>query len=133
MRDILLRGLAVTAPLVLCANSPVHSGPAVIPYQCGETSASVVYVSGSDYVHARALVSYGGRTFEMRAAPTLYGARYRGTSGDGSTPLAWTLRGEEGILSEAPSDTSYTGTEREIARCVRVREGATQVVSSAHH
>ena len=35
--------------------------------------------------------------------------------------LAWSLRGEEAVLSEAPEADSYTRPERELLRCIRVR------------
>lgn len=101
----------------------VKSGPPVIPYLCdGGRSASVVYESGSDFRHAKALVTLEGRTVELVAAPTLYGVRYR--SDGGAPALAWTLRGEEAWLTEAPEEDSYTGDERPLARCVRVRGAA---------
>ena len=60
------------------------------------------------------------RTFDLRAAPTLYGVRYRGEATSGPA-LAWSLRGEEAVLSEAPEADSYVRAERELLRCVRVR------------
>ncbi len=102
--------------------APSNAGPAPIPYLCSDGhSASVVYESGSDFHHAKALVTYEGRTIEMRAAPTLYGVRYRAEAGEGGPPLAWSLRGEEAWLTEAPDEDSYTRQERAIVRCIRVR------------
>lgn len=119
--------------LLLCANAPVHTGPAIVPYLCGDGHvAEVVYDSGNDYVHARARVTYDGRTIEMTAAPTLYGVRYRGEAAAGATPLAWSLRGEEGVLSEAPTDMSYIAPEHELARCARVREGGAAAPDARH-
>lgn len=98
----------------------VKSGPPVVPYLCdGGRPASVVYESGSDYRHARARVTLDGRTLELRSAPTLYGARYRGDS-EGSA-VAWTLRGEQAWLTKAPDEDSYTREEDALARCVRLR------------
>src|SRR5262245_43974848 len=97
MRAISLRGpMLLSAALLLAgSNSPASNGPAPVPYACGDgRAASVVYESGNDYIHAKALVTLDGRTVELEAAPTLYGVRYRGHEGAG-TPLAWTLRGEE--------------------------------------
>lgn len=95
--------------------------PAIIPYLCSDgQTASVVYRGGSDFRHAQALVSHDGRTFDLRAAPTLYGVRYRGDA-DGGPALAWSLRGEEAVLSEAPEADSYVRAERELLRCIRVR------------
>lgn len=100
--------------------------PAVIPYLCdGGRPAEIVYQSGSDYLHARALLTFDGRMVAMRAAPTLYGLRYRSEAdAPGRPALAWSLRGEEARLTESPDEQSYAGGEREIARCVR-RRGAT--------
>jgi hypothetical protein len=107
------------------------SEPPIVPYLCSDGgTASVVYRGGSDFHHAQALVSHDGRTFSLRAAPTLYGVRYRGES-EGGPALAWSLRGEEAVLSEAPEADSYTRTERELLRCIRIR-GAT-VATEQHH
>lgn len=101
------------------------AGPPTIPYLCSDgQTASVVYRGGSDFRHAQALVSHDGRTFDLRAAPTLYGVRYRGQA-DGGPALAWSLRGEEAVLSEAPEADSYVRAERELLRCVRVRGAMT--------
>ena len=115
----------LAAPLVVAGAStppPAKSGPPTIPYRCGDGREAVaVYESGSDYRHARALVTYDGRTIEMRAAPALYGLRYRGEPEGGAAPLAWSLRGEEARLTESPDVEADAGGEREIARCTRVR------------
>jgi len=134
MRSFPLSVLALAGGyLALCANAPVHGGPAIVPYMCGDGhAANVIYESGNDYVHAAARVTYDGRTIEMKAAPTLYGVRYRSAAAAGATPLAWSLRGEEGVLSEAPTDTSYIAAEHELARCARVREGGAEQDSEAH-
>ncbi len=100
---------------------PGKAGPAVIPYVCGDGSlANVVYESGGDYRHARALVTHGGRTVALSAAPTLYGVRYR-TAQAGEPALAWSLRGEEAWLTESPDADGYTRDEREVTRCIRQR------------
>ena len=65
----------------------------------------------------------------MRAAPTLYGTRYRA---DGAPALAWSLRGDEGRLTESPDAMSYAGDEQELARCARVREGGAGAEASGH-
>lgn len=118
--------LLLAAPALLFAAStppPGKAGPAIVPYLCdGGRAASVVYESGSDYQHARALVTLDGRTLELRSAPTLYGVRYRAeTAEEGTAPLAWSLHGEEARLTEAPDADSYAREERELARCIRVR------------
>ena len=115
--------------------APGKAEPAIVPYLCADgRPASVVYESGSDYLHARALVTYYGRTVAMRSAPTLYGVRYRGQSGeDGAASLAWSLRGEQAWLTESPDEESYTREEREIARCVRLRGAAAGTAANADH
>ena len=97
----------------------VKSGPAIIPYLCDGGRAAIVYESG-DFHHGRATVTFDGRRLELGAAPTLYGLRYRGEE-DGSSAVAWTLRGEEGWLTESPSEESYMNEEQALARCVRLR------------
>ena len=126
LRTALPALILLAAPSVLIGSSGggrVKSGPAIIPYQCSDGHpANVVYESGSDYLHARALVAHDGRTFDMRAAPTLYGVRYRTEGSDeGGRPMAWSLRGEEAWLTEAPDADSYTRDETAIARCARLR------------
>ena len=107
--------------------------PATVPYLCSDgATATVVYRGGSDFQHAEAMVSHDGRTFDLRAAPTLYGVRYRGEA-EGGPSLAWSLRGEEAVLSEAPEADSYTRAERELLRCVRVRGAAVQPHDAASH
>lgn len=135
MRSFPLRVLIVGGGLFgLAGNAPVHSGPAIVPYQCGDGRiANVVYDSGNDYVHASARVTLDGRTIDMKAAPTLYGVRYRSEAAPGATALAWSLRGEEGVLSEAPTDMSYVSAEHELARCTRVRVGAAEDGATAAH
>ena len=119
--------LAIPAALAGSSNpAPGKAEPAIVPYSCdGGRAASVVYQSGSDYLHARALITFDGRTVPMRSAPTLYGVRYRGEAApDGrNVPLAWSLRGEEARLTESPDEQGYAAGERELARCVR-RRGA---------
>lgn len=111
---------------------PPKGAPAIIPYVCGDGQpANVIYLSGSDYRHAKAKVTYGGRTFELSAAPTLYGVRYRGEAGEGA-PLAWTLSGEQAWLTESPDADGYTRQERELARCVRLRGAAVASASDGH-
>jgi hypothetical protein len=97
------------------------AAPPIVPYLCSDgATASVIYRGGSDFRLARALVTHQGRTLEMQAAPTLYGVRYR--SGTSAGPaLAWSLRGEQAVLSEAPEADSYTRAEHELLRCIRVR------------
>ena len=128
--------LAIPAALFAYSTPPPgKAGPATIPYLCADgRPASVVYESGSDYLHARALVTFEGRTVEMRSAPTLYGVRYRSeAAGEAGAPLAWSLRGEEAWLTESPDEESYVGEEREVTRCVRVRDAATPTPEAGEH
>ena len=131
---LLAAALLATPTLVVGSGAPSRgkAEPATIPYLCaGGAAASVVYESGSDYQHARALVTYDGRTVEMRAAPTLYGVRYRAAVADEGAPLAWSLRGEEAWLTEAPDDDSYTRQEQEVTRCTRLRGAMPMATASA--
>jgi len=131
---ILIAGAALAAPAAVLgfANPPPgKSGPPVVPYACDSgREASAVYESGSDYRHAKARITLDGRTLELRAAPTLYGVRYRGAAEEGGPALAWTLRGEQAWLTESPDEDGYAGEERELARCVRVR-GAVPYAAAA--
>ena len=125
----------------------VKSGPPEIPYLCHDDrgysghEAIVVYEGGSDYIHAKARLTYNGQTTEFRAAPTLYGVRYRT---EAEPAVAWTLRGEEAFLTESPDAESYIGPERRIASCIRLRdeptdappegaEGGEHASHGAHH
>jgi hypothetical protein len=114
--------VALPSMAVGSGTAPAGKGPPpVVPYLCSDGhTASVLYRGGSDFRHARAIISHDGRTFDMPAAPTLYGVRYRAEAAEG-TALAWSLRGEQAVLSEAPEADSYTRAERELLRCVRVR------------
>ncbi len=111
---------------------PGKAEPAIVPYLCSDGhTANVIYQSGSEFRLAKALVNHEGRSFEMQAAPTLYGVRYRTVAAvEGGSPLAWSLRGEQAVLSEAPQADSYPRPERELLRCVRLR-GAAPVAASA--
>ena len=116
-------------------NSPgaEKAEPPLVPYMCNDgQTANVLYESGSDYVHAKALVAHDGRTIELEAAPTLYGVRYRAASAaEGGPILAWSLRGEQALLTEAPDADSYTRQEHELLRCIRIR-GAGEAVEGHH-
>jgi hypothetical protein len=129
--------LLATPAIVFSSGTPTvgKAEPATVPYLCsGGETATVIYESGSDYQHAKALVSFDGRTVEMRAAPTLYGVRYRAESVEGGAPLAWSLRGEEAWLTEAPDDESYTRQEQALTRCIRLRGALpTQTVAAEGH
>ena len=127
MRSSTLFAVALMAlPSIAVGSGTSPAGkamPPVVPYLCSDgQAANVVYTSGNDFQHARAYVTHDGRTIALRAAPTLYGVRYRTASTAEAGPaLAWSLRGEQATLSEAPEADSYTRPERELLRCVRLR------------
>lgn len=99
----------------------VKSGPPVIPYLCEDgRPATAVYAHGGDYRHAKVKLTYDGHTSELSAAPAVSGMRYLGEAGaEGGHALVWSVRGEEGHLAEV-----HDGEDRQIARCVRVRNAA---------
>jgi len=125
--------LAIPAAVLGYADPPPgKSGPPVVPYLCdGGQEATAIYESGNNFQHATAKITYEGRTVELRAAPTLYGVRYRGEAESG--PLAWTLRGEEAWLTESPDEDSYAGEEPAIAHCMRVRGVMPYAAADASH
>ena len=110
---------------------PGKAAPAIVPYVCADGSlASVIYEHGGDFRHARALVTHDDHTVEMRAAPALYGVRYRS---EADPALAWSLHGEEARLTESPDADGYAMEEREVLRCVRQRQlGAGGAHDEAH-
>ena len=119
--------MLIALPSIAMGSGTAPAGkaePPVVPYLCSDgQTATVLYRSGNDFQHASALVTHQGQVFDLRAAPTLYGVRYR-SEAPGATAMAWSLRGEEAVLSEAPEADSYTRAERELLRCVRVRGAA---------
>lgn len=114
----------IALPLAGASNPPrTASGPPTVAYSCADGHpASVLYEGGGVYFRAKARITHHGRSYDLDAAPTLYGLRYRGDAGD--RRLAWTLQGEEAWLTESPDADGYTREEREIVRCTRVRDGA---------
>lgn len=100
----------------------VVSGPAIVPYVCEDgRPISAIYEHGGDFLHAKVLITYDGRTTELEAAPTLYGIRYTGEAGEGGQPLAWSLRGERAWLSEVTDAADVANPGRPIAQCTRQR------------
>jgi hypothetical protein len=104
----------------------VANSPAVVPYVCEDgRQASAIYEHGGDYLHAKVLLTFDGRTTELEAAPTLYGARYRSEpSAEEPRSLLWSLRGERTVLAEAGDPHDVSGEGRPIARCKRLRTAA---------
>ena len=106
----------------------VANSPATIAYVCdGGGQAAAIYEHGGDYLHAKVMLTYGGRTTELEAAPTLYGIRYAGEpSAEEPRALVWSLRGERAVLAEATDPHDVTSEGRPIANCTRLR-GASAV------
>lgn len=101
----------------------VAASPATVPYVCeGGGSVSAIYKNGGDFLHAKVLLTYDGRTTELDAAPTLYGIRYASAaSAESPQALAWSIRGERAWLSEIADPADVTNEGRPIAQCARVR------------
>lgn len=133
MRSSILCALTPLAGFMLLGFSGggrVANSPAIISYVCeGGGQAAAIYEHGGDYRHAKVMLTYGGRTTELKAAPTLYGIRYLGEpSGDDPRALVWSLRGERAVLAEATDPHDATSEGRPIASCTRLR-----VASAAGH
>ena len=135
LSSVIVIASTLALPVAVLAAGPsgrVRSGPPVVPYLCHDGRvANVIYENGSDFLHARAKVSFDDRTVELAAAPTLYGVRYRSTAAQPA--LAWSLRGEEAWLTESPDDDGYTRAEREIARCIRLRGSLPEAPLASDH
>lgn len=107
---------AVAVLLSGCQHHEEAAGPAGLPYACGDGRAARIYYDGGDPNRSPARLEFDGRTVLLRPAPAMSGLRYRSESG-----LVWSAQGDEARLSEANPD----GSEREVARCARIRDGAT--------
>jgi hypothetical protein len=118
MRALLSAAFGALA-LAACAGGHHGAhGPAGIPYLCGGGQpARIVYEGGGYYPRGSAELSWEGRTIHLAATPPTYGLRYQEPR-DERPVLVWSARGEEARLTELAADFS----EREIARCTRVRE-----------
>lgn len=127
-----MRTLPLTAAVLLaaCAGGDHHAhGPAGIPYLCGHQPARIAYEGGGYYPRGTAELSWQGRTTRLAATPPTHGLRYQEPR-DERPILVWRARGEEAWLHELAADFS----ERELAHCTRVREGAAQGhAEPAHH
>jgi len=101
----------------------VKSGPATVPYVCENgRPANAIYDHGGDFLHAKALVTYDGRTTEFEAAPTLFGLRYRSAaSAEQPQALLWSVRGEQAWLAEAAGDPDVGDDGRRLVSCTRLR------------
>lgn len=102
------------AGLAGCGHHVEALGPAGLPYSCTGGRTARIFYDGGDPNRAPARLEFEGRTVLLRPAPAMNGLRYEGEGG-----LVWWSQGDEARLSEAAAD----GSEREIARCSRLREG----------
>jgi hypothetical protein len=119
MRALLSASLGALA-LSACAGGAGHHahGPAGIPYDCGDDRrARIAYEGGGYYPRGTAELSWEGRIIHLVATPPTYGLRYQ-EAGDARPILVWTAGAESASLIELAADFS----EREIARCTRLRE-----------
>ena len=127
-----MRALTISSMLLAagCAGHHEGHGPAGIPYACSDgRPARIVYEGGGWHPRARATLLFDGRTIELVATPPTYGLRYvTGEHHHGPT-LVWSARGEEARLTEVADDQ---GSEREIARCTRVRSGGEEAPDEHH-
>lgn len=117
---------AIFLPLLLAGCATAHhgeAGPAGIPYDCGGLPVRAVYLDGGWTIRARAVLTYSGRTIELRAAPAAEGMLYQGVQDD--REVYWQVSGEQAWLTENIDDGSN------VSECVRVRDGAAE--PPAHH
>lgn len=112
----------------------VAATPATVPYACeGGRSVSAIYKNGGDFLHAKVLLTYDGRTTELEAAPTLYGIRYASeVTAENPQALAWSIRGERAWLSEVADPADVTDAGRPIAQCARLRGTAVGHAEGEH-
>jgi len=112
--------------LIGAGGGRVANSPAIVPYVCeGGGQAAAIYAHGGDFRHAKVMLTYGGRTTELGAAPTLYGIRYLGEpSAEEPRALVWSLRGERALLAEATDPDDVASQGRPIASCTRLRSAS---------
>ena len=104
-----------------------------IPYRCGDGHlARISYANGGWFVKARASLNWDGRTIALQASPPTYGLRYVSADDNADPILIWTARGEEAWIGEIARGAAPDAPEREVARCIRVREGAAEAEPAAH-
>ena len=137
MRSSILYAFTPLAAFMLigAGGGRVANSPAVVPYVCeGGGQAAAIYAHGGDFRHAKVTLTYGGRTSELEAAPTLYGLRYTGEpSAEEPRTLVWSLRGERALLAEATDPQDATSEGRPIASCTRYRGSSAVGHSSDDH
>jgi hypothetical protein len=112
----------------------VANSPAVIPYVCdGGRTASAIYENGSDFRHAKVLLTVDGRTTELEAAPTLYGIRYRHEpSASDPRNLIWAVWGERAWLAEGTEPYASDREGQRLFSCHRQRGAAVAHNAAAH-
>jgi hypothetical protein len=103
-----------------CAGHIEEAENSAIPYACaGGKQVLVTYEGGGYFPRAHAKIVYDGHETEMAAVPPTYGLRYVSEGGENAPITIWSVRAEEGWLTQLdPGQTE----EREIAHCARVRE-----------
>jgi len=132
MRALLTSSILLAAG---CAGHHEGHGPAGIPYACADgRPARIVYEGGGWFPRGRARLLFDGRAIELVATPPTYGLRYVTGEQHQGPVLVWSARGEEARLAELADDH---GSEREIARCTRLRSGEAEAAHAeaepAHH
>ena len=134
-----LFGLAGLPILLLsgCAHEgeSIYSAPQPrdIPYSCGDGHiARISYANGGWFVRARASLVWDGRTIALQASPPTYGLRYVSADDNADPLLIWTARGEEAWIGEIARGAPTELPEREVAHCMRVREGGAEAEPAAH-
>jgi membrane-bound inhibitor of C-type lysozyme len=113
----------------------VASSPATVPYVCQNgQAASAIYENGGDFLHAKVLLTYDGRTTELEAAPTQLGIRYTAAPAAGNAQvLSWSLQGEQAFLTEVADPEDVVTPGRPIAQCLRQRGMETASHSEGEH
>lgn len=129
-----LVGIAFALSAYSGGGGRVASGPATVPYVCeGGQTASAVYENGSDFRHAKVMLTVEGRTTELEAAPTLYGIRYRNEPSTAEPRhLIWAVWGERAWLAEATEPYRSDGEGQRLLNCHRQRGAATAHNEAAH-
>ncbi len=112
----------------------VANAPATISYLCEDgRPATAIYENGGDFLHARMLLTYDGRTTELEAAPTQLGIRYAAAPAGSAQVLSWSLQGEQAFLTEVANPEDVVTPGRPIAQCMRQRAMETASHSEGEH
>ena len=124
----------IAAALAGCDHHADVAGPSGLPYACADGRAARIHYDGGDPNRMPARLEIDGRAFVLHPAPALNGLRYASESG--LTPghgLVWWAEGDEASLIEVSGDPAAAATEREIVRCVRIREGEPPAPAEGRH